>query len=91
MILACIRTCVNPDLREPLIKRLINDTNKIDSYIWIGNLTAAYLLAVRLNRDADVKRILIAAKRTGKEKIKNMCTVWLETYHKESDNPFDDL
>ena len=75
---ACIRACNHPELLEPMIKLLVSDVNKIDSYILCGKLRSAYLLAVRLERMTDVRRILAAAERTGQEIVKNWCVQWLQ-------------
>lgn len=74
---ACIRSCTNPELIDPLIKLLSNDINKIDAYILIGKLRSAYLLAINLNRVGDVTRVMEAAARTNQDKIKTICEMWL--------------
>lgn len=80
VVSACIRSCSHPDLLEPLIKLLASDINKIDAYILAGKLRPAYLLAIRLERVTDVKRILAAAERTHQESVKGWCLQWLQKY-----------
>ena len=70
---ACIRSCTDSELLDPLIKMLTSDINKIDAYILIGKLKSAYLLAVRLDRAVDVKRIMVIAERNGQESVKKIC------------------
>ena len=74
---ACIRSCSSPELIESLIKLLNSDINKIDAFILSGKLRPAYLLAIRLEREVDVKRILAVAERTNQEAVKGWCLQWL--------------
>ncbi len=75
---ACIRSCSNPTLIEPLIKLLSSDINKIDAYILSGKLKSAYLLAISLNRETDVIRVLEASIRSNELQIKKICEMWLK-------------
>ncbi|RWS14108.1 Zinc finger FYVE domain-containing protein-like protein [Dinothrombium tinctorium] len=79
---SCIRNCTNNELMEPLIKLLISDINKIDAYIFCNKLKSAYLLAVRLERITDVRRIHSLAVRTNQERIKQICEAFLNKYDK---------
>lgn len=74
---ACIRSCSSPELTESLIKLLASDINKIDAYILSGKLRPAYLLAIRLEREVDVNRILAMAERTNQEAVRGWCKQWL--------------
>ncbi len=75
---ACIRSCSNSTLIEPLIKLLSSDINKIDAYILSGKLKSAYLLAISLNRETDVIRVLEASIRSNELQIKKICELWLK-------------
>lgn len=81
---ACIRSCTDSELLDPLIRMLTSDINKIDAYILTGKLKSAYLLAVRLDRSTDVKRIMVIAERNGQESVKKICQLWLQ--RKEAQN-----
>lgn len=72
------RSCSDHSLIEPLIKLLSSDINKIDAYILSGKLKSAYLLAINLNRETDVIRVLEAAKRSDEQQIKKICEMWLK-------------
>ncbi|RWS20054.1 zinc finger FYVE domain-containing protein 26-like protein [Leptotrombidium deliense] len=75
---ACIRSYVHDTTHmEPLIKLLTSDINKIDAYILCNKLKSAYLLAVRLERVGDVKRIHSLAVRSNQEKIRQICEAFL--------------
>lgn len=80
---ACIRSCNNVELHEPLIKLLTSDVNKIDAYIMAGKLKAAYLLAVKLERVVDVKRIMAAAQRNEQESVRKICSMWIQRKEQE--------
>lgn len=86
VVTACIRSCKIPELIEPLIQLLSSSINKIDAYILNGKLKLAYLLAISLNRSADVTRVLEAATRTEQTQIKNICERWLSQKRKSSIN-----
>lgn len=86
VVTACIRSCKTPELIEPLIQLLSSSINKIDAYILNGKLKLAYLLAISLNRSADVTRVLEAATRTEQTQIKNICERWLSQKRKSSIN-----
>ncbi len=75
---ACIRSCSNQTLIEPLIKLLSSDINKIDAYILSGKLKSAYLLAISLNRETDVIRVLESSIRSNELQIKKICEMWLK-------------
>ncbi|KAI1295432.1 Zinc finger FYVE domain-containing protein 26 [Halotydeus destructor] len=75
---ACLRSCTNQELSEPLIKMMNSDVNKIDAYILSGKLKSAYLLAVRLERTVDVKRIMLLAERSEQEGVRKICHMWLQ-------------
>ena len=55
-----------------------DDRNKINAYILIGRLRAAYLIAIKLDKVDIVKNIANIAERTGQNLIKTFCVKWLE-------------
>ena len=82
----CIRNCNEADLVDPMIKLITSDITKIDAYIQTGRLRPAYLLAVRLEREGDVRRILSVAEKTEQEIVRTWCTQWLQKNAKETDD-----
>lgn len=58
---------------DPLIKRIQSIEMKIACHIHIGQLKAAYLLAIQNNRLNDVRKIYRHAEATNQIHIKKLC------------------
>nr|XP_054759360.1 zinc finger FYVE domain-containing protein 26-like [Lytechinus pictus] len=73
---------------EELIKLMQGDTSKINAYILIGRLRQAYLLAVKGEREDDVRRIAMAAEQAEASgvKLKAICDQWLRDYEAKRRN-----
>ncbi|KAH8381950.1 hypothetical protein KR009_001129 [Drosophila setifemur] len=70
-----------PETRQALdrlIRRMGSVELRISSYIYLGQLKSAYLLAIKHQRLADVKRILRQAEITGQVHIKRLCELKLQ-------------
>ncbi|XP_017083839.2 zinc finger FYVE domain-containing protein 26 homolog isoform X2 [Drosophila eugracilis] len=63
---------------DRLIKRIGSVELRVSSYIYIGQLKSAYLLAIKHERLADVRRILRQAELTGQVHIKKLCEMKLQ-------------
>lgn len=77
LVKICIAQTTNVVTAESMIKLLHSDVHKIDSYMLIGKLKQAYLMAVKLNRVDDVLRIRAAAQESGQDAIQRICDMWL--------------
>ncbi|XP_072171552.1 uncharacterized protein [Diadema setosum] len=64
---------------EELIKLMQGETSKINAFILIGRLKQAYLLAVKAEREDDIRRIAATAEQTegAEARIKSICDTWL--------------
>uniref|UniRef100_T1KEX8 FYVE-type domain-containing protein n=1 Tax=Tetranychus urticae TaxID=32264 RepID=T1KEX8_TETUR len=78
MLATTIRYTTEPQLSDQLIKMMNNDLNKIDAYILTEKLKSAYLLAVRLHRIDDVRRVLDASVRLKQDNLTKICQLWLD-------------
>lgn len=58
---------------DKLVKRIGNVELRISSYIFIGQLKSAYLLANKHERLADIRKILRQAEMTNQIHIKKLC------------------
>ncbi|ALC46367.1 CG5270 [Drosophila busckii] len=58
---------------DKLVKRISNVELRISSYIFIGQLKSAYLLANKHERLADIRKILRQAEMTNQLHIKRLC------------------
>ncbi|XP_046401638.1 uncharacterized protein LOC124167693 isoform X2 [Ischnura elegans] len=65
-------------LVDPLLKVIVNPHAKMSAYIACGQLKNAYLIAVKLNSNADVERIAKEAERLGQGAILRICLRRLE-------------
>ncbi|XP_039490936.1 zinc finger FYVE domain-containing protein 26 homolog [Drosophila santomea] len=63
---------------DRLIKRIGSVELRVSSYIYIGQLKSAYLLANKHERLADIRRILRQAELTGQVHIKKLCEMKLQ-------------
>ncbi|XP_034669642.1 zinc finger FYVE domain-containing protein 26 homolog [Drosophila subobscura] len=63
---------------DRLIKRISNVELRISSYIYIGQLKSAYLLANKHERLADIRKILRQAELTNQIHIKKLCEMKLQ-------------
>ncbi|XP_017008563.2 zinc finger FYVE domain-containing protein 26 homolog [Drosophila takahashii] len=63
---------------DRLIKRIGSVELRISSYIYIGQLKSAYLLANKHERLVDIRRILRQAELTGQVHIKKLCEMKLQ-------------
>ncbi|KAI8044157.1 zinc finger FYVE domain-containing protein 26 homolog [Drosophila gunungcola] len=63
---------------DRLIKRISSVELRISSYIYIGQLKSAYLLANKHERLADIRKILRQAELTGQVHIKKLCEMKLQ-------------
>jgi len=63
---------------DRLIKRIGSVELRVSSYIYIGQLKSAYLLANKHDRLADIRRILRQAELTGQVHIKKLCDMKLQ-------------
>ena len=84
LVSSCIRSSPHSELIDPMIKMITSDITKIDAYIQAGRLRPAYLLAVRLEREADVRRILTVAEKSEQEIVRTWCSQWLEKNSRET-------
>ncbi|XP_033125838.1 zinc finger FYVE domain-containing protein 26-like isoform X2 [Anneissia japonica] len=78
---ACVKV-IAPDPQcaketEYLIKLMRRKTNQVNAYILCGKLKSAYLIAVKSESEADIKRIAVAAQETGQAAVKSICDKWL--------------
>ncbi|CAF0745436.1 unnamed protein product [Didymodactylos carnosus] len=69
--------------QDGLIQMIKNDDVRINAYIFVGKLRAAYLIAIRLGKEDTVRLILNNAQRTGQTAVKDICSKWLENRTKE--------
>ncbi|CAF1082231.1 unnamed protein product, partial [Didymodactylos carnosus] len=69
--------------QDGLIQMIKNDDVRINAYIFVGKLRAAYLIAIRLGKEDAVRLILNNAQRTGQTAVKDICSKWLENRAKE--------
>lgn len=58
---------------DKLVKRIGSIELRISSYIFIGQLKSAYLLANKYERLTDIRKILRQAEMTNKIHIKKLC------------------
>ncbi|KAH8283761.1 hypothetical protein KR054_000912 [Drosophila jambulina] len=63
---------------DRLINRISSVELRISSYIYIGQLKSAYLLANKHERLMDIRRILRQAELTGQVHIKRLCEMKLQ-------------
>ncbi|KAH8232382.1 hypothetical protein KR032_005235 [Drosophila birchii] len=63
---------------DRLINRISSVELRISSYIYIGQLKSAYLLANKHERLMDIRRILRQAELTGQVHIKKLCEMKLQ-------------
>jgi hypothetical protein len=55
-----------------------NDDTRINVYIAVSKLRAAYLIAIRLVKEDKVRLIRDDAQRSGQTAVYDMCRKWLE-------------
>jgi hypothetical protein len=55
-----------------------NDDTRINVYIAVGKLRAAYLIAIRLGKEDKVRLIRDDAQRSGQSAVYEICKKWLE-------------
>lgn len=55
-----------------------NDDTRINVYIAVGKLRAAYLIAIRLGREDKVRLIRDDALKSGQTAVSDICKKWLE-------------
>ncbi|XP_022231662.2 LOW QUALITY PROTEIN: zinc finger FYVE domain-containing protein 26 homolog [Drosophila obscura] len=63
---------------DRLIKRISNVELRISSYMYIGQLKSAYLLANKYERLTDIRKILRQAELTNQIHIKKLCEMKLQ-------------
>ena len=56
---------------------LVDEDVQIGAYITVNKLRAAYVIAARLDRPAQVSRIRAEALRTGQESVVKLCERFL--------------
>lgn len=78
LLVTAVRHIAEPQLADQLIKMMSNDLIKINAYILTDKLKSAYLLAVRLHRVDDVRRIHDASIRTKQDNLTKICQLWLD-------------
>jgi hypothetical protein len=60
-----------------------NDDTRINVYIAVGKLRAAYLIAIRLGKEDKVRLVRDEAQRTGQTAVYDICKKWLESRSNE--------
>lgn len=64
--------------QDILIQMIKNDDTRINVYIAVGKLRAAYLIAIRLGREDKVRLIRDDAQKSGQTAVYDICKKWLE-------------
>jgi hypothetical protein len=64
--------------QDALIQMIKNDDTRINVYIAVGKLRAAYLIAIRLGKEDKVRGIRDDAQKSGQSAVLDMCKKWLE-------------
>ncbi|CAF3487332.1 unnamed protein product [Adineta steineri] len=64
--------------QDTLIQMIKNDNTRINVYISVGKLRAAYLIAIRLGKEDKIRLIRDDAQRSGQTAVYEMCKKWLE-------------
>ncbi|CAF0855042.1 unnamed protein product [Adineta ricciae] len=64
--------------QDILIQMIKNDDTRINVYIAVGKLRAAYLIAIRLGREDKVRLIRDDALKSGQTAVYDICKKWLE-------------
>jgi hypothetical protein len=60
-----------------------NDDTRINVYIAVGKLRAAYLIAIRLGKEDKVRLIRDDAQKSGQTSVYEICKKWLENRSNE--------
>jgi hypothetical protein len=55
-----------------------NDDTRINAFITVGRLRAAYLIAIRLGREDKVRLIHEYASNSGHTAVRDICRKWLD-------------
>lgn len=55
-----------------------NDDTRINVYMAVSKLRAAYLIAIRLGKEEKVRAIRDDAQKSGQTSVYDMCKKWLE-------------
>ncbi|CAM4879019.1 unnamed protein product [Rotaria socialis] len=64
--------------QDTLIQMIKNDDTRINVYMAVGKLRAAYLIAIRLGREDKVRSIRDDAQKSGQTAVYDICKKWLE-------------
>lgn len=64
--------------QDTLIQMIKNDDTRINVYMGVGKLRAAYLIAIRLGKEDKVRSIRDDAKEKNQTAVYDICKRWLE-------------
>nr|XP_046908794.1 uncharacterized protein LOC124490361 [Dermatophagoides farinae] len=66
------------ELKESIIKLIIDDNRRIDAYLQVGKLKLAYLLAAQLGHADNIENVLMAARAINDQHYVKICEMWLK-------------
>ncbi|KAH9422529.1 Zinc finger FYVE domain-containing protein 26 [Dermatophagoides pteronyssinus] len=66
------------ELKESIIKLIVDDNRRIDAYLQVGKLKLAYLLAAQLGLAANIEHVLMAARNANDQHYVKICEMWLK-------------